>query len=149
MKTRLAIFCAIIAAGLSLRAFGPGLGLPFCFVKYGGSILWATMVYFLLGLTAGDGLRRSIAAGAMLIAIAVELFRLYHTPWLDAFRLTPPGALLLGRVFSLWNIVAYACGVALGVAIDPGAIKGAPPLPCGGCCGGRVPAPRDYTGSDI
>jgi beta-N-acetylhexosaminidase len=149
MKTRLAIIGAIIAAGLSLRAFGPGLGLPFFLVKYGGSILWATMVYFLFGLMAGERPRCSVAAGAMMIAAAVEASRLYHTPWLDAFRLTPPGALLLGRVFSLWNLAAYACGVALGVAIDPGAIKGAPPLPCAGRCGGRVPAPRDYTGPDI
>jgi hypothetical protein len=41
-----------------------------------------------------------------------------HTPWLDAFRLTTSGALLLGRIFSLWNLVAYAIGIAFGVWID-------------------------------
>lgn len=130
MKSRVVICCAIIVAGLSLRAFGPGLGAPIFIVKYGGSMLWATMVYFLVGLMAGDRPRRRVAAGAMLITIAVEMFRLYHTPWLDAFRLTLPGALLLGRIFSLWNIAAYACGVVLGAAIDPGAVKSA----------GRIPA---------
>ena len=52
------------------------------------------------------------------IAIVVECSRLVHAPWLDAFRLTTAGALLLGRIFSLWNLVAYAVGIALGVWID-------------------------------
>jgi len=43
---------------------------------------------------------------ASVIAISVELLRLYHRPQLDAFRATPAGRLLLGRIFSLWNIVA-------------------------------------------
>lgn len=56
----------------------------------------------------------------MTIAICVEMFRLCHSPWLDQFRLTLFGALLLGRIFSLWNIVAYAFGIALALAVDPG-----------------------------
>jgi beta-N-acetylhexosaminidase len=120
MNARFAICAVVIALGLSLRMVGPGLGLPAGLVKYGGSILWATMVYLLVAIVGGDRPRRTIAAVAILIAIAVEASRLYHTPWLDAFRLTLPGALLLGRVFSLWNIVAYACGVALGAGVDPG-----------------------------
>lgn len=125
MKTRLAICAAIILAGLSLRAFGPGLGLPGFVVKYGGSVLWAAMVYFLVAAGRGDWPRWRIAAAAMSIAITVEAFRLYHTPWLDAFRLTLPGALLLGRIFSLRNILAYAIGVAVAAACDPGAGSGA------------------------
>ena len=48
-----------------------------------------------------------------------KLFRLYHTPWLDGFRLTTAGALLLGRVFSLWNMLAYAIGIAAAYAFEP------------------------------
>ena len=55
---------------------------------------------------------------ATAIAIGVELFRLVHLPWLDAFRLTLPGALLLGRIFSLWNMVAYGVGIGLAVMLD-------------------------------
>jgi len=118
MKRRMTICGATIVAGLSLRAFGLSLGLPAGVVKYGGSILWATMVYFLVALPAGDRPRRVIALTAMTIALVVELFRLYHTPWLDAFRLTLPGALLLGRIFSAWNLVAYIVGVLFGAEID-------------------------------
>jgi hypothetical protein len=50
------------------------------------------------------------AAGA--IAFGVECFRLYHQPSLDAFRATLAGRLLLGQFFSLWNIAAYAVGIA-------------------------------------
>jgi hypothetical protein len=39
-------------------------------------------------------------------------------PWLDAFRLTTTGALLLGRVFSPWNMVAYGFGIAAGALLD-------------------------------
>lgn len=47
-----------------------------------------------------------------------RLSRLVHTPWLDAFRLTTAGAQLLGRIFSLWNLVAYFAGIVVGVWLD-------------------------------
>jgi hypothetical protein len=59
-----------------------------------------------------------MAAIALAIAVSVEFSRLYQTPALDEFRLTLAGKLLLGRVFSLWNIVAYAAGIGLGMAIE-------------------------------
>jgi hypothetical protein len=52
------------------------------------------------------------------IAICVELFRLVHAPWLDAFRLTLAGALLLGRIFSAWDMLAYGVGIVLGMLLD-------------------------------
>jgi hypothetical protein len=52
--------------------------------------------------------RALIAIG---VAIAVELVRLVHFPALDAFRDTAVGTLLLGRVFSLWNIACYITGI--------------------------------------
>ncbi|TAI67798.1 DUF2809 domain-containing protein [Bradyrhizobium sp. Leo170] len=113
------LFClSIIIAGLALRRFGFGVGLPAFVVKYGGSLLWGTMVFLLVAIAAAGWSRRTVALIALAIAVGVELFRLVHTPWLDAFRLTTAGALLLGRIFSAWNIVAYAAGILLGVALD-------------------------------
>ncbi|MFH0301824.1 DUF2809 domain-containing protein [Bradyrhizobium sp. 31Argb] len=94
------------------------MGLPAFVVKYGGSLLWGTMVFLLVAIAAAGWSRRTVALIALAIAVGVELFRLVHTPWLDAFRLTTAGALLLGRIFSAWNIVAYAAGILLGVALD-------------------------------
>jgi hypothetical protein len=108
----------IIACGLAVRRFGLGLGLPSSVVKYGGSILWGTMVFFLVAMLAPHWSRGRIAVISVVIAIGVELFRLVHAPWLDAIRLTIAGALLLGRIFSPWDILAYGAGIGLGVLLD-------------------------------
>jgi hypothetical protein len=87
-------------------------------VKYGGSLLWAAMVFFLVAIATSHLSRMRVALTAAAIAIGGELFRLVHAPWLDAFRLTLPGALLLGRIFSLWNMLAYGVGIVLAIWLD-------------------------------
>jgi hypothetical protein len=115
---RAGLCCAIIVIGLTLRRFGLGFGMPASVVKYGGSLLWGAMVFFLVAMAAPGLSRRRIASVSAVIAVAVELFRLVHTPWLDDFRLTLAGALLFGRIFSLWNILAYGAGILLALLID-------------------------------
>ena len=117
-KIRAALALLVIACGLSLRWYGFPLGLSAFVVKYGGSALWATMVFLLVGVVLPRLRPTQIAALAAMIAVVVEFSRLVHAPWLDAFRLTTAGALLLGRIFSLWNLVAYAAGIGVGVWID-------------------------------
>ncbi|NLS19965.1 DUF2809 domain-containing protein [Rhizobium sp. P40RR-XXII] len=107
-----------IACGLALRRFGYAVHLPFEVVKYGGSILWGAMVYWLLATVFAGTPRFRISLAAVVVAVLVELFRLWHTPALDAFRLTTAGALLLGRVFSPWNILTYVTGIAAALALD-------------------------------
>ena len=102
--------------GLAIRFVR--FGLPQSVVKYGGSMLWALMVYWI----ASTLLRRrqvllvAIISGA--VATAVEFFKLYRAPELDAFRLTLPGILVLGRVFSAWDILAYWAAIGMGAGID-------------------------------
>jgi Protein of unknown function (DUF2809) len=124
---RIWLCLATIVTGLGLRGFGLGMGLPALIVKYGGSILWATMVFFLVSILASiAGLRLAlwrVALIAAVIAVSVELFRLVHTPWLDTFRLTLAGALLLGRIFSPWNMIAYGAGIILGMGLDRLAVR--------------------------
>jgi hypothetical protein len=129
MMVRACLCLSIIASGLALRRFGLGLGIPVFFVKYGGSLLWAAMVFFLVALAASSLKRPGIALIAASIAIGVELFRLVHAPWLDAFRLTIAGALLLGRVFSPWNMLAYAIGIVLAMLLDRLAMQVLPKEP--------------------
>jgi hypothetical protein len=79
--------------------------------KYAGSTLWGAMVY--AGLRTLHP-RASILAAlsvAATIALGVEFSRLYHQPGLDAFRSTMAGRLLLGNIFSVWNLVAYGAGI--------------------------------------
>ena len=115
---RAGVCLAIIVIGLALRRFGLSVGLPALIVKYGGSILWGTMVFFLVALATSNSSVLRITVISAAIAVAVELFRLVHAPWLDDFRLTLAGALLLGRIFSLWNILAYGAGIGLAVLLD-------------------------------
>jgi hypothetical protein len=115
---RACLCLSIIVSGLAVRRFGLGLGLPTSVVKYGGSMLWGTMVFFLVAMAASSLSRRNIALISVAIAVGVELFRLVHAPWLDAFRLTTAGALLLGRMFSPWNMLAYGAGIGLAMWLD-------------------------------
>lgn len=123
MIIRACLCLSIIICGLALRGFGPRLGLPPAFVKYGGYVLWGTMVFFLVALVASTLSRANIALISAAIAVGVELFRLVHAPWLDAFRLTLAGALLLGRIFSPWDMLAYGVGIVLAVWLDRFAMR--------------------------
>ena len=120
---RAGLCLSVMISGLALRRFGPGLGLPLFLVKYGGSLLWGAMVFFLVAIAAPRLSWWRIAVISASIAIAVELFRLVHAPWLDAFRMTLAGALLLGRIFSPWNLLAYGAGIFFGVLLDRWAIQ--------------------------
>jgi Protein of unknown function (DUF2809) len=115
---RVGLCLSIVILGLALRGYGLGFGFPGFVVKYGGSMLWAAMVFFLLALAAPSQSPWTAALISASIALALELFRLVHTPWLDACRLTTPGALLLGRIFSPWNLLAYGTGITLGMGLD-------------------------------
>ena len=99
LAIRACLCLAIVVLGLALRRFGFGIGWPAFIVKYGGS-------------------RWHVACASAAIAVAVELVRLVHTSRLDDFRLTLAGALLLGRIFSPWNILAYGGGIWLAVCLD-------------------------------
>jgi len=112
-----AILIAVAAAaGLAIRF--AHLGLPFAVTKYGGSALWALMIYWIVSTVAGrwSPIRSGLTAGV--IAVAVECLKLYRTPALDAFRHTLAGIILLGRVFSIADLVVYGLAIVCGVVID-------------------------------
>jgi hypothetical protein len=94
------------------------LGLPPFLFKYGGSVLWAAMIYWLAALIAPRARRVRLALIAAVIATAVELFKLVHTPALDAFRLTFAGKVILGRYFYLSDFLAYYLAIATAAFID-------------------------------
>lgn len=111
----LALAVLILAAGLVWR-LAP-LGLPVFWLRYGGGALWGGMVFCLVAAARPRRLGRiACLVVASAIAVGAELLRLYHAPALDAFRGTLAGALLLGRVFALANIVAYEVGIVVAAA---------------------------------
>jgi hypothetical protein len=104
----------VVAAGLLWRR--PELGLPPFAAKYGGSVLWGAMVFFAVATLSPTTKLRIVALIAAVIAAGVELSQLVHIDWLDAFRSTTVGALLLGRTFTWWDIAAYWVGIATALA---------------------------------
>ena len=105
-----------LIVGLTVR-FAP-LGLPWFVVKYGGSAMWALMVYWVLAFIWPRCRAGLLALAAGLIATLVELQRLYHSPGLDVFRHSLAGILLLGNLFSVRDIVAYWLAIAVGAVVD-------------------------------
>ena len=90
------------------------LRLPWFAFKYGGSILWAVALYWLCAVIWPRWDSRRLVVVAAVAAAALEFSRLVHVfPALDAFRLTLPGRLLLGRFFAWKNICAYWFAIAL------------------------------------
>jgi hypothetical protein len=106
----------IIATGLWCRS--PGAGLPWPVAKWNGSVLWGAMVYVLVALARPNARSNRKLAVAVAIVLLVEFSRLCHIVWLDEFRTTRAGAILLGRLFSPWNIVAYVIGVLASRIVD-------------------------------
>jgi predicted membrane protein len=107
---------ATMVAGLTIRFVPLGLAVPI--VKYGGSMLWALMIYWIVSAFLPSLRLLAVALISPAIATVVEFFKLHHAPALDAFRLTIPGILLLGRVFSAWDVLAYWLAILIAVFVD-------------------------------
>ena len=107
---------AVIALGLASRKF-PFL-FPAMFGKYPGDALWALMVFAGLAFVKPGASTAHLSVLAFAISCAVEFSQLYQTPWLNAFRDTTIGHLVLGSTFSWFDIVAYAVGVLVGSLVD-------------------------------
>lgn len=107
---------ATIATGLASRAVAAEL--PWWLAQNAGDALYATMVFFGVGLLAPWIRTRTAAALALACCFAVEASQLHRAPWLDAMRDTLPGRLVLGQGFRAFDLVCYTLGVALGVALE-------------------------------
>jgi hypothetical protein len=81
-------------------------------------MLWALLIYWITSTLLPRVRLLAVATVAVSVTAAVELSKLHHSPALDAFRRTLPGVLLLGRIFSWWDILAYWLAISCGVFID-------------------------------
>ena len=105
-----------IPIGLAVRYLP--LHLPWFLYKYLGSALWAAALYWFLATLLPKLRPIAVAALAITIATVVELSRLIPIAPIDAFRLTLPGQILLGRYFSLKNIAAYLLAILITATLD-------------------------------
>lgn len=112
----LVLLFVTVVAGLTVRMVD--LDLPPSVVKYGGSMLWALAIYWLVSTLLSRSSLVAATVFAGLLATAIEFLKLYHTPDLEAFRYTLPGTLILGQFFSFTDIAAYWIAISLGAALD-------------------------------
>jgi hypothetical protein len=112
----LAITLTVIPIGIAVR-YAP-LHLPWFFYKYLGSFLWAVALYWFVATLLPRLYPAALAILSALAAVAVEFSRLVPEPAINAFRLTLPGQLILGRFFSFRNIVAYLLAIAMSALLD-------------------------------
>lgn len=105
-----------LALGLGVHFSGPGL--PAALKDITGDALWAAMILFWIGLLSPHLTPAWRAFTAYGVCVAVEVSQLFHTPWLDAFRATTPGHLLLGSGFDGRDLWAYLAGVIVSAIIE-------------------------------
>jgi hypothetical protein len=103
-------------AGLSSRRYAAAL--PSFIAQYAGDALWATLVFWLLGMWWRRVSAARLALAAIAIAFIVEGSQLYHAPWVDSIRATTIGALALGSGFLWSDLVCYVAGAAGAAVVD-------------------------------
>ena len=97
---------ATVAAGLWART-----GLAGVAGDAAGGILYAVLLYLLLAFAAPRARWAAVAAAAVVLCSAIELFQL--TPWPAQWAgQWPPLRLVFGTTFNPWDFPAYAGGAA-------------------------------------
>ena len=109
---------ATLVIGIGLTTRLPGIDWGPLVGKYLGSLLWGAMVYCLVGFMRPRWQLPVVALVAAGIAVSVEFSQLWHAPWLDGFRQTRLGVLLIGRFFAWADIAAYLAGLVLAAGAD-------------------------------
>jgi hypothetical protein len=98
-----------IIIGLASRRFS--FLLPPWLAKNAGDVLYAVMVYWLVGLCFPrlPPVRTALAAGGF--CFAIEFLKFVQVPWLAAARHNHYGALVFGSGFHWSNLACYVLGV--------------------------------------
>ena len=108
----------VIAIGLaSRRGYVP---FPAVLGNYPGDALWAWVVLLCVAWVRPAITRTRLASWSLVIAFAIEFLQLYQAPWMQALRANKLAYLVLGNGFDPLDLVAYAAGIALGLAVDLG-----------------------------
>lgn len=96
----------IIAVGLNIRKVS---FLP----DEAGDALWAMVVFCCWRMILPRKPLPAVAIISLLTSYAVEFSQLIRVEWLDRFRSTTIGHLLLGQGFLWTDIIAYTIGIAI------------------------------------
>lgn len=110
------LISTVIFLGLSSRFFAKVL--PNWVNLYLGDILWALMVFLVIGFLWKKRSTTWVATVASVFSLVIELSQLYHAPWIDNIRRTTIGGLIFGYGFLWSDLVSYLVGVVIGVLLE-------------------------------
>jgi hypothetical protein len=105
-----------IALGLCSRKYSGNL--PNWIGIYAGDVLWALMVFLMVGFLFTEMKTRHVATIAILFTFIIETSQLYQAPWIEAIRKTLIGGLILGYGFLWSDLICYTIGILIGVLIE-------------------------------
>lgn len=103
-----------IGLGLASRSgFIPRLVYP-----YLGDVLYAMMIYCIIGFLLPKASSFKVAALCVLVYFSIELSQLYQAEWINDIRGTRLGGLVLGFWFLWSDLVCYCIGTLAGVGLE-------------------------------
>ncbi len=103
-----------IGLGLASRSgFTPRVIYP-----YLGDMLYALMIYFMIGFLWRKASSFTVAALCLLVCFAIELSQLYQAEWLNNIRSTRLGGLVWGFGFLWSDLLCYFVGALMGVGLE-------------------------------
>lgn len=125
-RLRISVFLGlalVIPLGLGSKVYG-GPGATWV-EHYSGDILYELAWMFLITgvwptiLKSNRGILR-LALGVFAVTASFEFLQLWQPAWLQVWRATLAGKLILGTTFDAWDFVYYALGCLMGWAILKG-----------------------------
>ena len=100
------------------------IGLPYLIVKYGGSFLWASTVYWFIGYFLIRQKPLVLALISFVVTSGIEFLKRVQSSTLEHIRNTFFGIMILGRYFSYTDIAVYWIAILSMLWIDHSAIYG-------------------------
>lgn len=110
------IIILLVIMGLGSRRFAGTI--PKFIAEYSGDVLWAMMVFFLIGFLFPKINTKKSILYALVISFSIEISQLYHDNWIDNIRRTILGRLVLGWGFLWSDLVCYVLGITIGGVVE-------------------------------
>ncbi|WP_130177091.1 DUF2809 domain-containing protein [Cryobacterium sp. SO1] len=108
----IAVGCLIVVTGLLVHATTAGIVSDFV-----GDALYAVLVYLVLSVIFVRRPSWQVAAAAIVLCLAIEVFQLTGVP-AGLAELVPPARYLFGTTFHALDLVAYVVGVLTAIAVS-------------------------------
>jgi hypothetical protein len=105
-----------IIAGLLSRKFADYL--PNIVNLYLGDVMYALMMYWLIGMLFPKKSFGSKAFFAIVVCFCIEFSQMIEFEWLKFVRSTTLGRLILGRGFLISDLISYLVGASIGLVIE-------------------------------